>query len=308
MPLPPGFEHTPCPLCGSDNPRIVLKRRDLMLASEGEFTVCQCGECAHQYLNPRPTRETIGQHYRGAYDQHLVHAQAGRLKRLDQGYGHWKRLRLIERYVPGGVLLDVGCGGGGFLAEVAKRPNWRAVGIEPSPAAAAACREQLGLNVLASTWEEADLPRESADAITMWEVLEHLHAPVAAVSKAQHLLKPGGLLIISTPNRDSLDARTFGPCWIGYELPRHLQIFRQADVEGLLTANGFEVVATPPPDGAFFAFNTSLRFHLRNRGAPAWLQKAIFSLPLRAAQTPFFWLTSRLRLSSSLTTVARKLP
>lgn len=306
MSLLPGFEHTLCPLCGSDNSRVALKRRDLMLASEGEFTVCQCQECSHQYLNPRPTREAMRQHYQGDYDQHIVAGQASKLKRLDQSYGHWKRLRLIERYIPGGVLLDVGCGGGGFLAEAAKRPHWRVIGIEPSEATAIACREQLGLNVLASTWEEADLPSEYADVITMWEVLEHLHDPAAAISKAWRLLKPGGLLVISTPNRDSLDARIFGPYWIGYELPRHLQIFRLADVQSLLQASGFEVIATPPPDGAFFAFNTSLRFYLRHRDAPAWLQKAIFSLPLRAAETPFFWLSSRLRLSSSLTTVARK--
>ncbi len=277
-----------------------------MLSSEGEFTVSECDACGHQYLNPRPTRETIHQHYREEYDQYVVAGQGSRLTQLDHDYGQRKRLRMLKRHIDGGRLIDVGCGGCAFLLSAARSGNWEVLGVEPSRTTAEACQSQLGLPVLASTWAEADVADESADLVTLWEVLEHLHDPVETIRKCRRVLRPGGVLAISTPNRDSLDARLFGPHWVGYELPRHLHMFRQAQLQALLSAEGFVVEEVCLLEGAFFAFNTSLRFFLRDRDAPAWLQRAIFSLPLRAIEAPFFWLSGKLLLGSSLTTVARK--
>ncbi len=306
MTLAPGFETIACPLCGSDRLCTVLRRRDLMLSSEGEFTVSQCAACRHQFLNPRPTRAAIHEHYREEYDQYVVAGQGSRLSQLDHDYGQRKRLRMLKRHIEGGRLIDVGCGGCAFLLSAARSGDWDVLGVEPSRVTAEACQSQLGLPVLASTWEDATVRDETADAITLWEVLEHLHDPVGTIRKCRRVLRPGGVLVISTPNRDSLDARLFGPYWVGYELPRHLQMFRQAQLEALLEAEGFIIEEVCLPDSAFFAFNTSLRFFLRDRGAPTWLQRAIFSLPLRAIEAPFFWVSGKLLLGSSLTTVARK--
>jgi len=227
------------------------------------------------------------------------------LHHADKGYGHRKRLRLIERYVAGGTLVDVGSGAGGFVAEVAARPRWRAIAVEPDPKAAEACR-RVGAQVVTARWEEARLPAGSADVITFWEVLEHLHDPVAAIVEARRVLRPHGLLVISTPNRDSLDARLFGPFWVGYELPRHLNVFSQRQLAQMLARQGFAPVAVAVPGGAFFAFNTSLRFWLRSRRAPEWLARVAFSAPLRLLEAPVFWLLGQAKLVSSLTTIARR--
>jgi len=302
----PGFEQVPCPICGSEESRVVLRRGDLMLSSEGEFTVTECLACRHQFLNPRPTREAIHEHYEDEYDQFIVAGQENRLRQLDHDYGQRKRLRLLKRHIAGGRLIDVGCGGCAFLLSASRSGDWDVLGIEPSAATAEACRSLLGLSVMTSSWEGADVPAESADVITLWEVLEHLHDPLATIRKCYRVLRPGGLLVISTPNRGSLDARLFGPYWVGYELPRHLHMFRQEHLQEILAAEGLKVEEVCLPDGAFFAFNTSLRFYLRDHGAPGWLQRAIFSLPLRAVSAPFFWVSGKLLLGSSLTTVARK--
>ncbi len=284
---------------------MVLSRGDLNLDAEGLFTVCECVTCGHQYLNPRPTREHMPRYYQGDYDQHSPASPPAGIRARDKTYGHGKRLRLIERYVSGGRLIDVGCGAGGFLVAASARHHWDCLGIEPSSSAAEGCR-RLGLDVLSASWEEADLPPSSADAVTMWEVIEHLHDPVVAVHKAAEVLRSGGILVVSTPNRDSLDARLFGETWVGYELPRHLQMFRQADLEGLMRSAGLTPVEVAVPGGAFFAFNTSLRFWLRHHRHGDFWQQVAFSLPARLIESPLFWLLGKLRLTSSLTTVGRK--
>lgn len=301
--LPEGFETTPCPLCGEPEGRVVVRRGDLNLGHEGIFTVRECSRCGHHYLNPRPLPKVMPRFYQGDYDQHQAPQTRNPLSRADKGYGHRKRLRLIERHVPGGILVDVGSGTGGFVAEVAARPRWRAIAVEPNAEAAATCK-CTGAEVVCARWEEAALPDESADVVTLWEVLEHLHDPAWAVAEAHRVLRRGGLLAISTPNRGSLDARLFGPYWVGYELPRHLNVFRQDALADLLRSRGFRVVQVTAPSGAFFAFNTSLRFWLRSRRAPGWTERVVFSLPLRLAEAPIFWALGRLRLVSSLTTLA----
>jgi SAM-dependent methyltransferase len=302
-PVPEGFETTACPLCGEVEGRAVLQRGDLNLGHPGLFTVCECRRCGHHYLNPRPRPDVMPRYYQGDYDQYQAPRPASALARADKGYGHRKRLRLIERYAAGGTLVDVGSGAGGFVAEVAARPHWQAIAVEPDVQAAATC-QRTGAQVVNAPWEEAALPDASADVITFWEVIEHLYDPRRALAEAHRVLRPGGLIVISTPNRASLDARLFGPYWVGYEVPRHLNIFSRDSLAALLVDCGFRVAEVAAPGGAFFAFNTSLRFWLRSWGASGWAERAVFSPPLRLLEAPVFWVLSRLRLVSSLTTLA----
>ncbi len=95
----------------------------------------------------------------------------------------------------------MGCGPGTFLLAAAQR-GWKVVGIEPSAMPAAAGRAK-GLDVFHGYVQDylAHHPREF-DAITCFEVLEHVPQPVDILRAIHHLLAPDGVVILSVPNRD----------------------------------------------------------------------------------------------------------
>jgi len=123
-----------------------------------------------------------------------------------------------------GKLLDLGCGNGRFLA-LMRDAGWEVRGIEPDPAAAKVAQEQFGIPVIVGTLEDAELPGESFDAITLSHVIEHVHDPIALLSECRRVLKPEGRAVIVTPNIRSLGHQKFGSSWRGLEPPRHLLIF-----------------------------------------------------------------------------------
>jgi SAM-dependent methyltransferase len=81
----------------------------------------------------------------------------------------------------------------------------------------------------------------SFDAITAWDVLEHLSRPREALREIHRALKPGGRLVLTTGDVGSWLARVSGPKWHLYTLPEHLYFFSRRSLEILLGSEGFEV-------------------------------------------------------------------
>jgi predicted SAM-dependent methyltransferase len=80
------------------------------------------------------------------------------------------------------------------------------------------------------------------DAISMWHVLEHVHALDAYLDQFSKLLAPGGKLLIAVPNYTSWDAEKYGAGWAAYDVPRHLYHFSPASMQRLLEQHGFKLV------------------------------------------------------------------
>src|SRR5437879_13925162 len=96
------------------------------------------------------------------------------------------------------MLVDVGCGGGAFLRHCRER-GWSAIGFDPSVQAVAYAREH-GLEAYAEKWPPCSLADESADAVTLMNVLDHLRDTFGVVGEAWRILRPGGVLYISVLN------------------------------------------------------------------------------------------------------------
>lgn len=267
-----------CPVCGCEERRVLYAglRDRAFRAAPGSWTLVRCQGCRSAYLDPRPTPETIELAYRSYYTHGptTLRPPVGRLRqglandyrRARWGYTQGPTIpggRLIPRVapsrgalvdreirhlpaIPGGRLLDVGCGSGAFLAQMAAL-GWRAEGIDPDPAAVASARE-AGLSVTRGTLADVD-PDEhggSFDAVTLSHVIEHLHHPAENLRRTNLLLRPGGLLWIATPNLEALGLRRFGRDWLGLDPPRHLVLFTRASLERLLRDTGFEALPPPP--------------------------------------------------------------
>lgn len=309
---PSVMEVVECNGCGSDRYETYLVRQDLSLFIPGDFRLVRCLDCGLIYLNPRPNEQAISAFYAGDYDQYTpaVERERRRVVRIARRYGLRKRIRAILRYVPSGRLLDVGCATGDFLAELQRWPGWDGYGLEPDLHACTYAVEQLGLPVEQGTLATTTYPAGFFDVATLWNVFEHVHDPSGALQALHRLLKPGGLLVISTPRVDSLGARLFGQYWIGYELPRHLYVFSHGTLSDLLCRGGFRLIGHSCLYGGYAAAASSVRFWLRaqslSTGARKLLERALFSYPLRLLAAPGFTVMGRLGLCSIPTYFALK--
>lgn len=139
--------------------------------------------------------------------------------------------------LPGGRLLDVGCGAGAWLAAMQAR-GWEVHGVDFDPQAVAAAQAH-GLPVALGSLEAQALPSASFDAVTLNHVVEHLPDPVSTLRECHRVLRPGGQLVVSTPNGTSLGHRLLGRSWRGLEPPRHLHVFNFPALESALRQAGF---------------------------------------------------------------------
>ena len=255
------MEQTTCPLCDHPENWHYLSSSDLLYDTPGEFHVVACHSCGHHFVNPRPSLREIGRHYPPDYAPHQAEnsaglesptasSDAGSLKARLRSVPGLQRFihRLVDsraEWIPSTEqlprrALELGCADGRFLARL-QDDGWECTGVEFSPAAAARARNR-GLTVYEATLESTALPAASFDAFFAWMVIEHLHDPRAVLREARRILKPGGWLVFSIPNRGCWEPWVFGRYWHAYDLPRHLQHFKPRTIRRLLADCGF----TPP--------------------------------------------------------------
>lgn len=134
-----------------------------------------------------------------------------------------KSVAFIRRFHPCGRLLDIGCAYGFFLKEA--RRYFDVSGIELAEDAAESCR-RAALPVLSGVADEANMARVGeVDVITLFDVIEHLPQPRDTLMLCCRHLKPGGLLVITTGDFNSLAARLMGARWRLMTPPQHLWFF-----------------------------------------------------------------------------------
>jgi SAM-dependent methyltransferase len=189
-----------CPACGAGDAAYV--------GANAQVSLVACPACTLVYSHPQP-RERVREKYIGQYDlaEHFG-ALEPRKRELFE-----RRLDSLPAPRTGADrLCDVGTGDGQFL-ELARARGWRPFGIELNgPAARRA--EQRGATMWQGTIEDLpDLPWETFDLVTSWDVLEHTPDPRPFATAVARLLAPGGTLVLTTLNLGSLAYRCFGTRW-----------------------------------------------------------------------------------------------
>lgn len=139
----------------------------------------------------------------------------------------------------GKELLDFGCGIGG-LCKVAKRRGLRVEGIEADAIARKRAYSSANLQPYGSLDEFRESRANSVfDIITMWDVIEHLREPWKVLENLADFLKPGGLMLLSTPNAGSLRSRILGKRWENMANPTHFYYFTRKSLTAVLRRAGF---------------------------------------------------------------------
>jgi 2-polyprenyl-3-methyl-5-hydroxy-6-metoxy-1,4-benzoquinol methylase len=143
------------------------------------------------------------------------------------------------------------------------------------------------------------------DVVTMWHVIEHVHDPKGTLAELHRIMKPGGLLVISTPNLWSWDARGFGRYWVGLDAPRHLYVFSPATLEHLLQQVGFQMERIRSFSLFYRPFARSMQFWLDERLENEQLKRALFTIihsrMLRLLTLPYFTVLGRFNKTSGMT-------
>jgi SAM-dependent methyltransferase len=141
--------------------------------------------------------------------------------------------------------LDVGCAIGTF-SNVAKRRGWEVTGIDINEGSAGYCREKLGMDVVAGSFDDADFPQDFFDVVLMNDLLEHVPSPTKTLKKAHKYMKMGGIIFIVTPKIDSFMAKVSRSRWLHLKPNEHLFYFSSGTIKRLLEKIGFSVVAIKP--------------------------------------------------------------
>ena len=190
-----------CIFCGTSNLKILIPSKAL---PDG-VNVLKCPNCELVFLESRARTNELDKEetvYWDDEEQKKIYFENKVQDLFVQEFE--KRLSTIKKYVKGkGRLVDVGCGVGHFLA-IAKQRGWTVQGIDISRAAQAAAREAYGLEVEVATLEKSSLERNSFDALTLWDVIEHIRRPIENLKAANRLLRMGGVLAMKTPNEAGL--------------------------------------------------------------------------------------------------------
>ena len=222
---------------------LCLGRQFRSFAREGEWQYVRCLKCGLIFLQPQPSAEYLQDHYQDYLPTDPQSAASWR-RLMAQVFA--KSVELIEEVIPvSGRLLDVGCGYGFFLEEMASR-GWRAEGIEISAAGLSHAREKLGLEVSDKPMPRPDWPDGCFDVITLFYVIEHLKEPRTVLEEACRLLRPGGLLLLRWPHTAPI-VRLLKP-WAErlklYQAPSHLFDFSPLTIYKILDQSGFKEIRT----------------------------------------------------------------
>ena len=230
------YERVPaCAVCGSSS------QTHTTLFWKYGTPVVRCEQCGLLYANPRWHAAHLFGRYTPEYWDRYAETVRDTAVDLQANNARWQPfLDTLAAGRRSNRLLDVGCATGEFLL-AAQANGWEVYGVETSPPAAARAERLSRATVHTGTLETAPFPDAAFDAITMWDVIEHLQDPRAYLQTAARLLRPGGLLSITTPNIRSLAYFLLGPAWRPVGPNDHLYYFAPRSLARLLAECGFSI-------------------------------------------------------------------
>lgn len=221
-----------------------------------EYEVVQDSDIGYRRIDPIPDTSELADYYQSQYPELLNQGDLGAsVSRLREGGEDAERERqwkisteyidvesLLEDQMESGKLLDIGCGTGDFLSFMETK-GWSVQGVEPSSEIGAIAKDK-DLPVYEGTIEDfaSEDSTMAFDAISLWNVLEHVPNPKTVIETCIDLLNDGGCLIIKVPNdfnplqkeaKKALDCNDF---WVN--APAHINYFDFESIQKLLSKYG----------------------------------------------------------------------
>jgi len=224
-----------CPTCGSNKACHELTKDHL--------EIVRCKVCDLVYVNPVFNESHYQDIYRSAEYQEIVKnlGENSHIYRKER-FGK-ERISIIKQFINPGTstpkYLDVGCSTG-FVVEAACELGFDAIGIDPNPSAVKYGKD-LGLNLYNDTIEEAGFSPEYFDAVSLFDVIEHLRSPADMLTKAISFLKPNGIIFLYVPNYDSASRILLGDKAHFIWPTHHLNYYTLSTISDLMKRMGLKI-------------------------------------------------------------------
>jgi 2-polyprenyl-3-methyl-5-hydroxy-6-metoxy-1,4-benzoquinol methylase len=261
-----------CNLCSSSGKTLYSGLNDRLFGSSGPWTLFQCSNqsCRLIWLNPMPNEDEIWKAYQYYYtheenDTNILPVLKPLINNyLSLRYNYYPEYNVLKKLLgcfffffpteraevdftvlylknnEKGRLLDVGCGNGTFIGKM-QQLGWETEGIDFDPKAIEYCKSK-GLKAYTGGLESHKFPSGSFDIITINHVIEHIHDTKKLIEECFRILKPGGKLVIATPNSDSFLFRSIHKQnWFSLDPPRHLILFNKKNLSDIVSKSGFSI-------------------------------------------------------------------
>lgn len=290
----------------------VFSGGDKYFSGGEEFDFLRCEKCGLYQISPKLPQEEINQYYLDDYMCYLIAVddEPKFFSKIDRNRGIEKRCRqVIRNNRDGRSIIDIGCATGNFLKAM-KNHGWDCIGVEPNRKAANYARDRFGLDIISGYLPQDQLQSDSFDVVSIWDVIEHVYDPDVFLDEVIRILKPGGIIIGSTPNAVSLERYLFGQFWAGWEVPRHYRCYTPKLLISLLQRKNLENINVFSFIGRHGVFMLSLDFWLNDWGGPLWLKKLIRailgSMIIRIIFLPVFLILEIFNRSTVMSFTAEK--
>ncbi|MCZ8536933.1 class I SAM-dependent methyltransferase [Paenisporosarcina quisquiliarum] len=223
-----------CPICQSSKSTYQFEKHD--------FHLVQCDVCSTAYFDQVPINTNdiySAPHAIGdAQEAYLVNKDYRKIRFATE------RVQLIEQHLVSQIkdvdILDVGCGTGWFL-ETAKDKGANCFGVELGKDLAKFTAERLEITVWNCDLTELDTIKKF-DVVTMFDLIEHVENPLLLINSAKELLKDNGIIVIFTPQFDSVAIKTMKDKSNLIMPAEHLSYFTEKTVEKVAELSDMEVV------------------------------------------------------------------
>src|SRR6266850_6756917 len=219
----------PCPTCGGTEETLELEK--------DHMRIVRCRQCDLVFVNPTFDEAHYTQVYASQAYQDIVRDLGINSHEYRVGRFGTERVRMMADHlrVPDGQpprYLDVGCSTG-FVVEAAREQRWDAIGIDLNPSAIEYGRTR-GLDLRTVALEDAGFAPRTFDAVSLFDVLEHLLEPRRTLRACADLLAPGGILFLYVPNFDSASRLLMGANAHFIWPTHHLNYYTPATIRDLV--------------------------------------------------------------------------
>lgn len=239
----------PCDLCGATAADFILSTNRL------DGPLLRCRSCGLYFVSVASPTVKEGFPHSEQVSAEMVRL-AERARELDLVEPHveqseqpWRelmareRLDDLKRFVSHGRLLEVGCSTGEML--LAAKESFAVFGVE-ADALSSRIASERGVQCFNGALADAQnagekLADASFDVAALYHVIEHFPSPRAEMNELHRILKPGGLLVVETPNIANVWFRLLGARWRQF-IPDHVFFFSPQTIRRLCDETGFEIV------------------------------------------------------------------